>query len=461
MNKFIYVILASIILTHIFILTRLIYFPYPELFIYPYLTNNGLLPYREILDQHFPGPMFLPINLDNLGMNTPEVARFWSISIVVAIHLMLFFVAGKLFKSKKKALLVNILFLLWQPFFEGWVLWIDSFLPIFFLPAFYALYKSCQGSRGGQGSRGEGWVLICGLFLGLGIVFKQTILPLSLFVFIYLYWVTRTLKKLLVYSLGVFVPVSLMLAYIIGIGVFKDFWFWTVIFNLTTYAEFGRGSGPDWAHLSRALFVFGLPFLILLRIKLKEVQMLAIFLAGALIGLSTRFDFVHFQPALPFAILAAVYGLGGLGRLGRLGVLGVYGLVMIWWLITFYRGHLGDRVISFEPEVKKLAEKVMGYTKKKEKIFVFGTAPHLYQMTNTMPAGDVFVFPFPWFFKESEQRLLEGIIKDQPKIIVADRTVTIEGVKITDFGKKLDQYISENYQKIETVGTADILARRR
>lgn len=463
MNKLPFAILGIIISAHIFILLKLIYFPYPELFVYPYLTNKGLLPYSQILDQHFPGPMFFPINLDNLGMNSPEIARVWSIGTVIIIQILLFFISAKFFKSKTKALLVNTLFLVWQPFFEGWVLWIDSFLPIILLPAFYALEKGNQGSKGSQGSRWNKWDLICGLLLGMGIVFKQTLLPLSAFLFIYIFWDTRSFKKALYYLFGVIIPVSLMIIYMLGIGVFKDFWFWTVTFNLTTYAEFGRGIAPDWAHFSRALFVFGLPFLILLKIKLREVQILSIFLVGTLIGLSTRFDFVHFQPALPFAILVGVYGLGwlgGLGRLGRLGFLGGYGLIAVWWLGIFYKGHVGNTVISFEPSVRELAGKVRSYTKPDEKIFVFGTAPHLYQMSDTLPAGDVFVFPFPWFYKESENRLLEGIRKDRPRIIVSDRTVTIEGINITDFGKDIDQYILQNYQKMDGVGTVDILVRR-
>src|SRR3989338_3479932 len=77
-RKIIYLFLGLILLTHILILSKLIYFPYPELFIYPYLTNHGLKPYSQIIDQHFPGLMFLPLNLDNLGMTTPEIARIWS-----------------------------------------------------------------------------------------------------------------------------------------------------------------------------------------------------------------------------------------------------------------------------------------------------------------------------------------------------------------------------------------------
>lgn len=445
-QNIVYLILAAILLMHVLILTKLIYFPYPELFIYPYLTNQGLKPYSQILDQHFPGLMFLPINIDNLGMQTPEVARIWSISIVLITHVMLFLVSRKFLKSQTKAILINFLYLIWQPFFEGWVLWIDSFLPLLLLPAFYALYKQK--------------FFTVGILLGLAVVFKQTIIPLSVLVLIYIFWKMNNFRTGLRFLLGLFIPIGLMLVYLIGIGVFGDFWYWTVIFNLTTYAQFGRGTGPTLAHLSRVILVFGTPFLIIRKIKLPEVQILIIFLIGALVGLSTRFDFVHFQPALPFALLATVYGLGGLGGLGRLGAITLYGLIAVWWLIIFYKGHLGDRVISFDSDIQSLASKVTDYTNPGEKIFVYGAAPHLYQMSSTLPVGEVFVFQFPWFLKVSEERILDGIKRDKPDIVVSDRTVIIEGQKITEFAKALDQYIVNNYSIIDNVGSTSIMRRK-
>lgn len=451
-NSFSFLLLGIILLIHSVVLTKLIYFPYPELFIYPYLTNHGLKPYSQILDQHFPGLMFLPINLDNLGMTTPEAARIWSIGIIIVVQLMLFFIASRIFKSKTKALIVNILYLIWQPFFEGWVLWIDSFLPLLLLSAFYALYKKK--------------LFIAGIFLGLSIVFKQTIIPLSLMILVYIFWTTHSKIMVARFLAGVFIPVSLMVLYFLSIGVFRDFWYWTVIFNLTTYAQSGRGEGPTLAHLSRALLVFGSAFLIVKKIRMSEVQLILIFLTGALIGLSTRFDFVHFQPALSFALIAFVFGLKEIrsqtwsGRLDAMIAAG-YILVSAWWLVIFYKGHLGERIIAFDSDTKNIAVKIKQFTNPGEKIFVFGGQPHLYQMSETLPAGDIFVFQFPWFLKVAQDRILEGILKDKPNIIVSDKSVEVEGQKITEFAKEIDVYIQSNYQKIESIGTTDILQRSK
>lgn len=442
-------ILGIILVVHVLILTKLIYFPYPELFIYPYLTNHGLKPYSQIFDQHFPGLMFLPVNLDNLGMNTPEAARIWSISIILIIHLMIFLIGSEIFRSRTKALLANGLFLIWNPFFEGWVLWIDSFLPLLLLPAFYALYKKK--------------LFIAGILLGMGIVFKQTIIPLSVLVLIYIFWKTRNLKVCLRFLLGLSVPVSVMILYIISIGVFWDFWYWTVFYNLTTYAQSGTKAPPSVGYVTRIVFVYGVSLFAFINWKKEIIPLIFVFIIGSLIGAFERADFVHLQPSLPFVVLATVYGFGALGRLGRWGKLGIwvgYFVVLVWWLNIFYKGHFGDRVISFDANTKMLAVKIREYTKPGEKIFVFGGEPQLYQMSDTLPAGDVFVFQFPWFLKVAEGRILQGIMLDKPGIIISDRNVIIEGQKITEFAKKIDQYINQNYQKIDKVGTADILQRR-
>lgn len=447
LNKtFIYLLLGIILLAHTLILTKLIYFPYPEIFIYPYLTNHGLKPYSQILDQHFPGLLFLPINFDNLGMITPEVARIWSISIVLITHIMIFLIASEILKSKKKAILLNILYLIWQPFFEGWVLWIDNLLPLLLLPAFYSLYRKR--------------IFITGLLLGLAIVFKQTVIPLSALILIYIYWTNRNLKLSLRFLLGLLIPVSVMLVYILGIGVFADFWYWTIIFNLTTYAQFGTKAPPSIGFITRVLLVYGVSVSAIFSKEKKVVYALFIFISGLLIGAFERGDFVHSQPLLPFIIFATVVGLSELWNLkaAKLVIIG-YLLIGVWWLNIFYRGHLSSGVISFDSQTKSITSKIRELTRPGEKIFVFGAAPQLYQMSGTIPAGDIFVFQFPWFLKVSQKRVLEGIIKDRPNIVVSDRTVNIEGAKIIDFAPDIDQYINVHYRKIDSVGTTNILLR--
>lgn len=446
LDKKFYIILAVILVLHALILLRLIYFPYPELFIYPYLTNIGLKPYMQILDQHFPGLLFLPINFNNLGMSTPEIARIWSIVLVVINQILLFIVGKKLLGSPARALLVNVLYLIWQPFLEGWVLWIDNFLPLFLLPAFYFFL--------------EKRIFLTGLFLGIAVVSKQTVLPLSGFVFIYLLWRTKSLKVSITYLVGLLIPVILTLIYLISIGVLGDFWYWTIVFNLTIFSKFGTKGPPIIGFVTRALLIFGSAFFVFLLSRKKHVPILLIFLAGSLVGIFDRADFVHFQPALPFAILATTTIFFDFFKdIKFKAFTSAYILIALWWLVIFYKGHLGDYVYFGDSQTKKIAVELRKLTSPNEKIFVFGAVPSLYQMTDTRPAGDIFVFQFPWFLQIAQDRVLEGIKRDRPKIIVSDREGLIEGVKISDFAKDIDQYINQNYQTIDSIGEIKILRR--
>lgn len=444
MNK-VLIILGVILIIHAFILTRLIFFPYPELFIYPYLTNHGLKPYSQILDQHFPGLMFFPINFNNLGMTTPEVARVWLISTVILTQLLLFFVAKQLLKDDKKALFVNLLYLVWQPFFEGWVLWIDNFLPLILLPSFYALYKRK--------------IFITGLLLGIAVVFKQTILPLAFITFIYIFWESKNFRKVLTYLTGLITPIMFMLIYIISIGVFNDFIYWAIIFNLTIFAKYGTSLPSSVGFVTRVVFVYAHSLLALFEKEKRLVKILFIFLIGSLMGVFDRADFVHFQPSLPFALLATVIGFSNLRKKALKVLLLIYFFVGFWWLSVFFRGHLSNKVFFFDENTQEVASKIRQYTNTGDKIFVFGAVPHLYQMSDTLPAGDIFVFPFPWFLQVAQGSLLEGLKKDKPEIIVSEPTVEIEGLRIIDFASDIYQYIQSHYQRIDSWGDIIILRK--
>lgn len=440
-------LLLFIIITHVFIFTKLIYFPYPELFVYPYLTNHGLKPYRQIIDQHFPGLMFLPINFDNLGMNNEVTAKLWSVVIIILTQLLLFFISSKIFKSSKKSLLVNFLYLIWQPFFEGWVLWIDSLLPLILLSVFYTLYIRR--------------IFLTGLLLGMGIVFKQVLIPLSGLVLIYLIWEIREIRVIKRYLFGLSLPIVLMIIYLFSIGVLKDFWYWTIVFNLTIYARTGTTFPSSIGFTTRILLVYAGSLSAMFIKDKRLVYILFIFLLGSLVGVFDRANFVHFQPSLPFAILGTSLGIYQLYKKNIFKILMmIYLLIAIWWLSIFYKGHISKEVFFFDEQTKLIANKIKQYTKSDEKIFVFGAAPHLYQMADRLPAGNIFVFQFPWFLKVSKDRILEGIKKDKPNIVISDRTIEIAGQKITNFASDIDQYIQENYQVIDYIGTTTIMRRQ-
>lgn len=447
-------LLALIIFLHTIILYNLIFFPYPEFFIYPYLTNNGLIPYKQIFDQHFPGLMFLPINFNNLGMLTPEIARIWAVGIVTIIHILLFFITNKILKNPFKALFANLFFLIWQPFLEGWVLWIDSFLPLFLLPAFYFIYSYTKKPKNSS-------LIWLGIFFGIAIVFKQVVIPLAGLIFIYIFFYTKKIKPLLLYLTGLIPLPMLMLTYFYYRGALTDLWFWTIWFNLTTFAKYGRKAATI-PGLIRVGFIFS-PMLLIKSLKESQlIILLLLFITGALASASSRFDFVHFQPALPFLAITSALLISKLYHQKYFKIsLAVFAIGTIVLLKIFYQGHISNKVLFFDKETYQMSEKIKSLTHDKEEIFILGPSPHLYSMSNTLPAGKVFVFQFPWFLMESEDIFLNALMETKPNLILRDPTVEIEGWKITDYAKKLDNYILQNYNEIDRMENVQFLLKKK
>src|SRR3989344_314262 len=479
--------LPIIIGSHLYLLSRLIFFPYPELFIYSYLTKQGLLPYKQILDQHFPGVMFFPINLATLGIDTPQEARLLHLAVVAITQVILFIVARKLFNSDFRALIVNFLYLLWQPFYEGYVLWIDTFVPIFLLIAFYCLIEHKAKPNK---------LFLSGLFLGIALIFKQTVVPIFILLTIYLFLYTKkqsfynsvqenpTLKggdelnsdmssylgkpRLLRRGgchkvfLGFSIPVIILGVYILLIGVGYDFIYWTFIFNITTFAEMGR-KYPNFADILKTVPLFGSSVFLLIYFyyikAFKNVALVAIFFVGSLAFAYARFDLIHLQPALPFAILLVVILLNHFKYYGKL-FLFAFIVFSIITPISFIKSHSGKKILFFTDFEKQTVVEVKKYAKPGDSIFAMGTFHHVYQMTDPLPPGRVFVFQFPWFMVEAQDIIYKGIISDPPKVVIRDKNASVDNMNLVSYMPNINNYVDKYYRIVNTIEGAEILIRK-
>lgn len=446
--------LLIVIFVHAFLLTKLMFFPYPEMFLYPYLTNIGLIPYKEIFDQHFPGLLFLPVNFNNLGMTTPEAARVWLIIIVMITHILLFITAKKILADSKNAVIANVVYLIWQPFLEGWTLWIDSFLAIFLIGALFFLLDFVKSKKHFD-------LIIVGILLSVAVVFKQVVLPLGFLVFGLIFITTRSAKVSLYFLIGFIPPLVAMVLYFWWIGALRDFWFWTIIFNATTYVQSGV-KGFDYHKILKIAGVFSpVVFLPIIRMSRVVKLWLLVFFIGSLGGVLDRPDFIHFQPNLPITCLIISLVVFDIRRLfwGKMFLVG-YALLIVWWSVIFYKGHIGEKVLFFDDTTVKTAQLIRSYTNPGEQIYLFGPIPHLYQMSNTVPVARIFAFQFPWFLKHTEGMFVAGLKNEQPNLIVRDKTVTIEQQQLNKFAAKINTYIDDNYEVFTTVDSNEFMRKK-
>ena len=267
-------------LIHLGLLWAMEFYPYPELIIYPYLRSLGWLPYTQIIDQHFPGVMFFPINLHSLGFSDPH-------SLKIVLLLVVLLSSAFIYKISKSWLAIA-LYAVWQPFFGGSQLWIDLLLPLFTLPAFILFER-------------KKWFL-SGLFLGLGVIIKQTLVPLVVFAAILIIWRyrSRSLPILASFGLAALIPAAIMLAHFSRLGILPDFWFWTFSFNLSKHAQQG-GLATPINQLLKLSWPVAVVFLsVLLQ---KKSRVIFGWLVFSVLGGISRFGFVHLQPAVPFFVI--------------------------------------------------------------------------------------------------------------------------------------------------------------
>lgn len=452
LDKYWYLSLGIIIVVHLFILIHIIFFPYPELFIYSYLTKAGMVPYKQIFDQHFPGIMFFPINLATLGIDTVAKMRIMHLLVVALTQVLLFITAKKLFKSVNLALFASLIFIPWQIYLEGYVLWIDTFIPLFLLPAFFLLLDKFNVKKH----------FLSGLLLGFALLFKQITLPLIFLICLYSVLKYKSISKSGPILLGLLIPVSLLIFWISSLGIWHEFFYWTISFNLGPFAQMGR-KVITFPQLIKIIPVIGLGFVSLLTLasqSLKKSVLLVIFTLGSLTFVIARFDFVHLQPLLPFSVLLIVSLVVKILNRYKFLVLFSYFLVSSLFISRSLLGLVGSRTLFFTENEINISREVAKFSEPGASVFSVGTIPHINQLTKTLPPDQTFVFQFPWFMKVAGERIYDSLILDRPTVIVLDRTTTVSNIKVTEFMPKIIGFADRYYQVVEKIGNTEIMVKR-
>lgn len=447
------IILISIIILHTFLLLKLSFFPYPELFVYPYLAEHGFLPYKNILDQHLPSVLMTPFNLYDLGLRTILSARYFLTGTVILSQIFIFLIADKLFKSKKRAIFANILYFLAQPLFEGTTLWLDTFLVPLLLAASYFSFRFLEKETKSD-------LIFASLFLGFALFIKQVMLPLVIAVAAYLYYKSKDIRKILQFLFFAFLPLAASVFWIYSEGIFSDFLYWTITFNFDVYAKMGRKL-PSLSQLARVL-VFWAPafYWLYLQIRRKEILIFGIFMIFSMAAAVSRFEFVHLQLSLPFVALLITGFLLKAEKKIKYAILALPLLVLGVWLGKFYREQNFGFDYFFDSQTREVAQRVSRLTDTNEKIFVLGAQPTIYFLSDRLPAGEIFTVNLPWNMSVAEEAILKRLKEDKPKVVVRDTSASIDQIKVIDFTKLLNAFIDKYYVKHESVGSTEILVLR-
>jgi hypothetical protein len=439
-------LLGAIVAAQIVLLRCLRITVYPELVVYPYLTASGLLPYREILDQHFPGLLFLPVNFHTLGIR--DAASFHVLLVMVAaLQSVLTYVVARRLASNTVALVAAAAYALLQPVFEGDQLWLDVFLPLFTLPALLLLLDAR-------------WIL-AGLLLGLGVVFKQTLVPLVAFAGLVVLYEAGW-RNVLRFAAGALLPATLLLLYLHRVGVLADFWFWTVTFNLSTYAR-GGTLAPRLGDVVRIALPIALllPATVLAPARWRP-RLIVLWACSTVVGGLGRFGLIHLQPAVPYlAILVAMLLMELSRRRATVALVAVLLLTTVW-LGEFYgrRARWGDDPTQTERRAS-LESLIRERARPSDEIFLLGVTSELYAATGTLPPGRVFVFPFPWFLDVAGDRVLAALRGSTSRLALIDPEGGIDGRRLQDYARPLIDEVRTHGVLRSRIGSIEVYEPRR
>ncbi len=455
-DRIVLILWGSIVMLHILLILNITFFPYPELFIYPYLTKIGLVPYKQIFDQHFPGLMFFPINFATLGITSPQSFRIVQLVLVILSQIALYRVTLKLLKKGSVSIFVAILYMVWQMYFDGGTLWIESMLVPLLIFSFYYLDDAIKTNRLKS-------YFISGVLIGLALITKQIVIPLSLILGIYLLICKRQHEtKIGYWFFGAAIPVFVLLCFVLSRGIEKPFIYWAGTFNITAYHEMGRkfASGKE---IVSTLFLAGPAIVAIFMLYLRKKNRSSIFLLSTFFFTGflyayARFDYIHLQPVVPFAVILVVWGFCNTKKTRLLGILFLVFSIVVG--IRFVDRNYGHSVKFFEPADYEIATEVQKYAKTHESVFAFGTYPYIYALTDTHPAGNVFVFQFPWFMKVTEESILNGLVVDPPVVVVRDITAMIDSYNLIAYMPKINTYINRYYKTVEIVGNTEIMVKQ-
>lgn len=393
----------------------------PEFFLFPYLTTKGLIPYHQIIDQHFPGGFFyLPLNFATLGLTTYES--------FAGLHLLIVGLIGLIIYKTTKKLLSPILFFSLWPFFDGFHLWIDTFLALFSLLTYFFY----SGKK----------YLSAGIFIAISVFFKQTAV---LLIPLLIAWEFFTCKKSFSFSTiaKITLPTLILFIFLLSYYDYRAFLYQTVIFNFTGYL----GSSFQFTQLPKILIIF-LPTLVLLW---KKPLLFGFILINAT-SFFSRPDLTHLQSVAPFLILLLHYLLGYL-PLRSVFIKSVY----LSTIVIFFSLSVNKYILKpsgyrpyFDPDTLKVVEYLKPHVSDNQEIFLLGAQPHLYQLTNTLPAGHFFVYQLPWYMSKYQEIQLQILIKNPPAIIVYDKSAQVNSISISRYAEKLVAFTQSNYHSAVT-----------
>lgn len=444
-NKKNTIFLVVILLAHLFLLVVLKFTAWPEMTIWPYLINNGWLPYQDIAIAHTPLlivklAMFYKI----FGVGILQLKIFTWILILIT-DCLIFWIARKLW-DKKVALITVGAFAFWQLFFDGNGLWFDLFMSFFALLSYYFVKQKKYF-----------WTAI---FWTLAFISKQTavwfLIPIGFFLLRDSKFKIRDLTKAI---LGSLLILLLLVIPLLLLGILPSFYNWAIHFGVFVLPKsLGQIQLPDFKNIIVTVFPFLIFIPLFVKSKLKNLDLLIWSFAG-IMGAYPRFEYFHIQPAIPFLAIATGLVFINLERKNILTKLfiPIYITGSIYLFAGFFMRNFNEGTRFYESNVQNIVAYVKSNTNQGDMIFVMNWWDNIYALTNTLPATRPWIPQLSWYqeIPGIQEKEIVDLENSKPKLILLQ--------KYSETGlsaykpQKIYDYVMLNYKLKEKIDGIEIL----
>ena len=298
--KKIILLIILLLIGHSFILSKIQFTAWPEMFTYPYLVNHGFRLYTDFVHPYPPLlTMILAILYKIFGYNLWVLkAATWF--IICLSDILLALIVKKLTKSNLAVILSLVSYVLVQSVLDGNQLWFDlAIVPFILLGCLLLINKKYF------------WA---GIALSLSALTKQTTALFILASLVFLILKFKNTKVVFYFLIGPGLFVFILLGYLLVTNSLSAFLNWVLIYPSTFWIKF-----PGYVQMiltqRQILTIFAMLMPVglysFLQLKAKSfdanLALTVIFLGLSLVLVYPRFSFFHFQTAIAF--ISVSYGL--------------------------------------------------------------------------------------------------------------------------------------------------------
>ena len=412
--------------------------------LWPYLWLHGILPYKDVAIVHTPLLLMkLAVFYKLFGVGILQLKIFTWL-LVIFTDFLLYFVVTKLW-GRKVALASLITFVLWQIFFDGNGLWFELLMiPLSLLFFYFVSIKKYF------------WA---GMFWALMFFTKQTaaffLIPIGLQI---LKDKENAIQRLAKFIYGGLLILTLFLIIIFTSHVLPNFYYWSIDFGIFVLP---RASGqiqlPDLKSLLVAILPFGIFLPLLFNKKIRNVDLILWAFVGCL-GAYPRFEYFHFQPAIPFLAIASGTVLTEINKNQITKIfISIYVLGSLYLFFNYFIQNWGEGTRFYEQDVVDVSFYVSKNTNSGDKIFVMNWWDNIYALTNTFPATNPLVPQLSWYqeIPGIQDKEVKDLEKSKPKLIILQDYA--DSGLASYVPQKVYSYVITNYKLKEKIDGIEIM----